>query len=52
MTGRIGLRPGGDTAHFATDPMAAMLASAYRYADSSEHRKGVAAFLAKRSPSF
>jgi enoyl-CoA hydratase/carnithine racemase len=42
----------GDTPHAAINPIAAMLASAYRYADSPEHREGIAAFLAKRSPSF
>jgi enoyl-CoA hydratase/carnithine racemase len=29
-----------------------LVASAYRYADSAEHREGIAAFLGKRSPVF
>lgn len=33
-------------------PMAEVLAAAYRYADSAEHREGVQAFLDKRSPLF
>jgi enoyl-CoA hydratase len=32
--------------------LAALLPSAYRYADSAEHREGVSAFLAKRAPDF
>jgi len=32
--------------------MAVFLASAYQYADSAEHREGIAAFLEKRSPAF
>ena len=32
--------------------IAALLPSAYDYADSAEHREGIAAFLAKRSPAF
>ena len=31
---------------------AALLPTAYDYADSTEHREGIAAFLAKRSPNF
>lgn len=31
---------------------AALLSAAYDYADSAEHREGIAAFLAKRPPSF
>lgn len=31
---------------------AALLPTAYSYADSAEHREGIAAFLAKRPPSF
>jgi enoyl-CoA hydratase/carnithine racemase len=34
------------------DSMATLLASAYQYADSAEHREGIAAFLEKRSPAF
>lgn len=34
------------------DPMAPLVAVAYDYADSDEHREGIAAFLAKRSPAF
>lgn len=34
------------------DPMTALLATAYAYADSAEHREGVAAFLEKRPPRF
>ena len=30
----------------------ALLAAAYHYADSAEHREGIAAFLAKRPPNF
>lgn len=30
----------------------ALLANAYAYADSAEHREGIAAFVAKRSPKF
>jgi hypothetical protein len=29
-----------------------LIATAYDYADSAEHREGVAAFMAKRSPRF
>jgi enoyl-CoA hydratase/carnithine racemase len=29
-----------------------LLATAYDYADSAEHREGIAAFLAKRKPNF
>jgi len=32
--------------------VAALLPTAYDYADSSEHREGIAAFLAKRTPHF
>ena len=31
---------------------AALLPTAYDYADSAEHREGIAAFLAKRPPNF
>jgi enoyl-CoA hydratase/carnithine racemase len=34
------------------DPMASLVAVAYDYADSDEHREGIAAFLAKRDPVF
>jgi enoyl-CoA hydratase/carnithine racemase len=34
------------------DPMATLVALAYDYADSDEHREGIAAFLAKRAPVF
>lgn len=34
------------------DTMAHLLAHAYAYADSAEHREGVSAFLAKRKPVF
>jgi len=33
-------------------PVPPALPAAYRYADSAEHREGIAAFLAKRSPVF
>jgi len=33
-------------------PAVAMLADAYRYADSPEHREGISAFLSKRSAQF
>lgn len=33
-------------------PATALLPTAYDYADSAEHREGIAAFLAKRPPSF
>jgi enoyl-CoA hydratase/carnithine racemase len=33
-------------------PFAALLATAYAYADSAEHQEGIAAFLAKRPPRF
>ena len=39
------LRAGAPSAH-------GLLASAYDYADSAEHREGIAAFLAKRPPNF
>jgi hypothetical protein len=32
--------------------MAPLVAVAYDYADSDEHREGIAAFLAKRTPAF
>lgn len=38
-------------AHGAAD-MEALVASAYTYADSAEHREGIGAFLAKRKPEF
>jgi len=41
-----------DAAGSAIDPIATLLADAYRYADSAEHREGIGAFLAKRSPNF
>ena len=37
---------------FAGDSAANIVASAYRYADSSEHREGIQAFLDKRAPRF
>lgn len=37
--------------HGAAD-MEALVASAYSYADSAEHREGIGAFLAKRKPEF
>jgi enoyl-CoA hydratase/carnithine racemase len=39
------LRAGAPSAHD-------LLATAYDYADSAEHREGIAAFLAKRTPNF
>jgi len=39
------LKPGAQTTE-------ALLATAYDYADSAEHREGIAAFLAKRKPNF
>ena len=36
----------------APAPLPPTLPPAYRYADSAEHREGIAAFLAKRSPVF
>ena len=36
----------------APAPVAALLDSAYAYADSAEHREGIAAFVEKRPPSF
>ncbi|SCX68710.1 enoyl-CoA hydratase/isomerase family protein [Variovorax sp. EL159] len=39
------LRAGAPSAH-------SLLATAYDYADSAEHREGIAAFLAKRTPNF
>jgi enoyl-CoA hydratase/carnithine racemase len=32
--------------------MEALVARAYTYADSAEHREGIGAFLAKRKPEF
>jgi enoyl-CoA hydratase/carnithine racemase len=32
--------------------MAALVAAAYDYADSTEHREGISAFLSKRAPVF
>jgi enoyl-CoA hydratase/carnithine racemase len=34
------------------DGASAALAESYRYADSAEHREGIAAFMAKRAPKF
>jgi enoyl-CoA hydratase/carnithine racemase len=34
------------------DPLADLLTTAYAYADSAEHREGIAAFLEKRPPRF
>lgn len=34
------------------DALAALVAGAYDYADSGEHREGIAAFVAKRKPAF
>jgi enoyl-CoA hydratase/carnithine racemase len=36
----------------ATDPVVNEMRGAYRYADSAEHREGIAAFLQKRKPVF
>ena len=41
-----------DAARGAIDPIADLLPDAYRYADTPEHREGIDAFLAKRSPNF
>ena len=38
--------------HAHHEPMDAVLAGAYRYASSAEHREGIEAFLAKRQPVF
>jgi enoyl-CoA hydratase/carnithine racemase len=35
-----------------SDPMSALLATAYQYADSAEQREGISAFLEKRPPAF
>jgi enoyl-CoA hydratase/carnithine racemase len=39
-------------AHIAPDLIASELRSPYAYADSAEHREGIAAFLDKRKPVF
>lgn len=39
-------------ARSVASPLAALLPSAYDYADSPEHREGIDAFLAKRTPDF
>lgn len=36
----------------ADDPVAKLLSSAYAYANSAEHREGIAAFIEKRPPEF
>lgn len=41
-----------DSAPVAPDSIADLTATAYAYADSAEHREGIAAFLAKRQPQF
>jgi enoyl-CoA hydratase/carnithine racemase len=41
-----------DSAPAAPDLIASLTATAYAYADSAEHREGIAAFLAKRPPQF
>lgn len=41
-----------DRAQSAINSIACLLPTAYRYADSPEHREGIAAFIAKRSPVF
>lgn len=41
-----------DSAQAATDFIATLATTAYTYADSAEHREGIAAFLAKRKPQF
>lgn len=41
-----------ETAPSATDSVASEMRDAYRYADSAEHREGIAAFLQKRKPVF
>jgi enoyl-CoA hydratase/carnithine racemase len=41
-----------DIAQTATHSIAKAAATAYAYADSAEHREGIAAFLAKRQPQF
>ncbi|MGJ4748970.1 hypothetical protein ACQV5M_21585, partial [Leptospira sp. SA-E8] len=38
--------------HSSADVIGALLAEAYRYADSAEHREGIAAFTEKRKPKF
>ncbi len=45
------LRAGATSATSATS-LHGLLATAYDYADSPEHREGIAAFLAKRTPNF
>jgi enoyl-CoA hydratase len=41
-----------DIENFATDSEASLIANAYRYANSAEHREGITAFLEKRPPAF
>lgn len=41
-----------DVAQSAPDLIASMSTTAYAYADSTEHREGITAFLAKRQPQF
>lgn len=41
-----------DRAETAIYSIADMVSTAYRYADSAEHREGIAAFIAKRPPVF
>jgi enoyl-CoA hydratase len=43
---------GANTAPPEVEPVAALVATAYDYADSAEHREGIAAFLTKRAPDF
>lgn len=43
---------GADIDKFAINTEADLLAGAYRYASSAEHREGITAFLEKRSPAF
>jgi enoyl-CoA hydratase/carnithine racemase len=41
-----------DVSQSAPDLIANMSTTAYAYADSTEHREGITAFLAKRQPQF
>jgi enoyl-CoA hydratase/carnithine racemase len=50
MNKRILRRVGGNAAD--AEPPADLLARAYDYATSAEHREGISAFLEKRSPRF
>ena len=52
MTPLLALGVASETALAVTLPASPAGGAAYGYADSAEHREGIAAFLGKRPPNF